>query len=75
MKPIVEIRNWTICFYYGKPRLFGDVIEHPRLGEQEGVITTPIVKIHKDINKVETVNTVYKLRGPGKCLLENAGAI
>ncbi len=69
MKPIVEIRNWTLSYLYGSPRLFGDVISHHKLGDRDGVITTPIIAIHKDINKVETANTMYKLRGPGKCLL------
>lgn len=68
-KPVVKIKNWTLIHYLGTPTMFGDVIDHYRIGSKEAVRTSKIVAIHKDINKVETQNTMYQLVGKGECRL------
>ena len=71
-KPVVRIKNWTISYdeWRGGYVLRGATIGHYRLGNCEAVTTSRIVAFHKEIKKVETLNTMYQLVGPGKCLVK-----
>lgn len=70
MKPSSKIKNWGIYRVGEKVKLYGDAIDHHRIGDMVDVTTTSVIAIHKEINKVETRNTMYTLIGRGKCQLE-----
>jgi hypothetical protein len=68
-KPVVQIENWLRAGGY----LIGDVKNHPRLGNAEGIRTSAIVKMNAAI--CETVNTLYKLGEPYRAVPRNAAEI
>lgn len=59
-KPHVHMVNARMA--YG--RLFGDVLDHPRLGAMKHIGTSLIVKIWKNRRTVTTLNTIYHLDAP-----------
>ena len=60
LKQSATIRNWGII----GATLYGDVVGHPRLGDQKMIHTSHIVYVDlDDVGVVETLNTVYKLEG------------
>ncbi len=60
MKPTVRITDW----YITGERLFGTVLDHPRLKHAGDVMTSPIVRMDLENNIVETMNTIYTLEKP-----------
>ena len=65
-KPEVRLENWSVTQlnpYYPPEaqysHLRGDVVDHPRIGKMQGVVTSRIIGV--DGRKVETNNTIYVL--------------
>lgn len=61
-KPEVQIYNASIV----GGRLVGVVRKHPVLGEGERVVMTSPIVAHHSTRKVETLNTMYIVKGWGK---------
>ena len=78
MKPQHDISNWIVRKHPANPtvaQLVGTLGEpHHTLGEIPNVYTSGILKIHVEQNKVETHNTIYRLKGLGSCLLPDGMA-
>jgi hypothetical protein len=65
-KPNVKIENWIIVQSPAEGHLIclGRVVDHPRLGSQDEICTSELVRADFEAKTIETQNTIYSLGQP-----------
>ena len=60
-KKRAKINNWFETKVCGMHGLFGDIDNHPKIGNCKGVFTSEVLKIDRENRTCETTNTIYEL--------------